>query len=485
MTVLKAPSLPLSAERHRGARAPRWGGAVALLTTFVVLLFAVPSNAVISGLGSLGRPSQLWGLVLLMVWVLTRLQSSSSAIAAARQPIKLLLGVLLTIALVSFAAAMLRGQPADQVSPATTAIIRLLSWTGVVLVAADGLRTRNEISTLIRRIVIGATLLAVLGLAQFASGQSLLDWVALIPGIDLDFGGVDSRGQFTRAAGTSVHPLEFTATMAGCLPLAVATAAAGGYLHGERWRRIWWVSPALILIVSALAVSRSATIGLFIAAAASIPSLPRAYRWVVTVGGAAVLAVVVAVVPGLLSTTLFLFTNAADDSSTQSRTNALARLPEFVAPSPFIGTGFGTFMSRYYIFDNQWVITLIDLGVLGLLALIGLVVAAIWSAASAGRQSMFIDAQMLGRAIAAAVLTVAVLFLFFDGFSFSIAAGFLFLLIGLAAAVRNVGMGDRTQHEARVRLAEVPVDDSSHPHRSRADEDGPLPQPVRAQRAEG
>jgi hypothetical protein len=432
---------------------------VRLLTVYLVLLFAVPSNVTVAGMGSLGRPAMLWGCFLLVIWFLTRLQSYSPAMLRVSQPVKLALGILLTLALVSFAAAMLRGQPADQVSPATTALIRLLSWSGVVLVAADGLRTANEVSMLIRRVVIGATCLAILGLLQFVSGSTLLDWVASVPGVDLDYGGIGSRGQFIRAAGTAIHPLEYTATMAGCLPLAVATAAAGGYRADGRGGRLWWIAPALILSVSALAVSRSATIGVVVAAVASIPSLPRAYRWIVAAGGGVVLAAVVVLVPGLLSTTIALFSNAGDDASTQSRTDALERLPEFVAPSPAYGVGFGTFISRYYIFDNQWAIILIELGVLGLLTFIGLILAGIWSAASAGRQSGFEDARLMGRAIAASILTVAVLFFFFDGLAFPIAAGFLFLLLGLAAAVRAVGAADRTQRDAEARLAEFPTDE--------------------------
>lgn len=479
MTTTATLPPPVAAGRHRAAPPPPWSGAVGLLTTYVILLFVVPSNVVIAGMGSLGRPSQLWGVLLLVVWVITRLQSSAIVFGGPRQPIKLVLGLLVVVALVSFAAALLRGQPADQVSPATTAMIRLLSWVGVVLVAADGLHTRNQVTTLLRRIVIVATCLAMLGLGQFVAGQSLLEWAAVIPGLEYEGGGVESRGQFTRASGTAVHPLEYTATMAGCIPLAVAAAVGGGYLDRSRSRWTWWLPPILLLAVSALAVSRSATIGLVVAAIASLPSLPRAYRWAVAGGAAAMMAALVAVVPGLLSTTLFLFSSIGEDSSSLSRTNALERLPDFVGPSPLIGSGFGTFMSRYYIFDNQWVITLIDLGALGFISLLGLAITAIWSAATAARMSVFADAQMIGRSIAAAVLTVAVLFFFFDGFSFSQAAGFFFLLVGLAAAVRTVGVADRRsvgRRQSRPAAAQSVA--------AAMDGSATLPGPITARRAE-
>lgn len=454
---------PVTADRHNASPAARRFGAVGLLTVYVVLLFAVPSNIVIAGMGSLGRPAQLWGALLLMIWAATKLQTTGETVVRPSQPIKVALALLVAVALVSFAAAMLRGQPYDQVSPATTAIIRLLSWCGPLLVAIDGIHTRNEISTILRRIVIGASCLACLGIAQFVTSQTLLDWWVSIPGVQFEGGGLESRGVFTRASGTAVHPLEYTATMAGCLPLAVVTAVAGGFRPTAPHRWIWWVPPALLLTVSALAVSRSATIGLVVAVVASLPSLPKVYRWVVAVGALGVVAVLVAAVPGLFSTVLYLFASAGEDSSTQSRSDALSRLGDFVSPSPFIGAGFGTFTSRYYIFDNQWVITLIDIGIIGLFAMLFLVGAAFRSAATAGQQSEYVEAQQLGRSIAAAVLTVAVLFLFFDGFAFAIAVGFLFLLLGLAGAARNVGSaGGEEVARSRNGAASMPRQDEEH-----------------------
>lgn len=447
----------LEATRHRGHRTVRTGNAVTLLTVYVVLLCGFPSNVTISALGALGRPALLWGLILLLVWMLTRLQRRSVDVPPPRQPVVFALCALLTIALIGFAAAMLRGQPADQVGVAVSGMLRLFSWTGVVLVAADGLRTHQELSTLVRRIVVTATVLAAFGLLQIALGATLLDWISSVPGLTVEIGGVDSRGAFVRAAATATHPLEFTATMGAVLPIAVATAVAGGYRsHGMR---MWWVSPILLVTVSILAVSRSALIGVAVAAVASIPGLPRAYRWGVSIAALAAAAVTVVAVPGLFGTVVALFAGAGNDASTTSRTDALARLPEFFSASPLIGEGFGTFTSRYWIFDNQWAQSLIDLGALGVTALLALVVAAGWSAANGGRRSSYMETRTMGRAIAASVITMAVVFLFFDGLSFPIAAGAFFLVIGMSAAVRTIGVADQAQAEALSRLGAFPHDD--------------------------
>lgn len=161
------------------------------------------------------------------------------------------------------------------------------------------------------------------------------------------------------------------------------------------------------------------------------------------IGGAlALAAVVVVAVPGLFSTMVGLFAGAGTDSSTTSRTNGLSRAPEFIATSPIYGNGFGTFLPRYYIFDNQWVLLAVELGVLGVVAFASLFVAGMWSSRRAWRASGRPDIALIASALVASTLTVLVLFGFFDGLSFPISASLPFLLAGLSAATLTVGTAD-------------------------------------------
>lgn len=437
---------PLLASHHRGILAPSRLTASGMLVTYVVLLFAVPSNVAVLGMGSLGRPALLWGLLLLVWWGLMRLQMQVQELRTPRQPVRWAIGVMAVIVLISFAAAMLRGQPADQVSPAITGLLRMASWSGVVLVAIDGLRTQNDVARVVRALLIAAGCVSVLGIAQFLTGSSLLEWVGSIPGFAYDWGGIDSRGEFIRAAGTGTHPLEFVAAVVSVLPLAIAAAITGGFTHGRARRWIWVAIVAVILIVCLVAVSRSAIIGLVVAFAAFLPWLPKTYRLFALCGGGIAMAAVVAVVPGMWSTTISLFANASEDSSTQSRTDALERVPEFLSTSPVIGHGWGTFMSRYYIFDNQWVGILLELGVAGVIGIVCLIGSAIGSALFAVYASRYPEIRLLAGAVIAGLVTLGVLFAFFDGLGFPISAGVFFLLLGIAAALRTVAASDRVLH---------------------------------------
>lgn len=434
---------PVSAERHI-ARSPwRGGDAVTMLTIYIVLLLAIPSSVSLGPLGSYGSPSLLFGLVLLAWWLFSRLQRRSIDVAPTAQPIRLAFGAFFVVVLVSFAAALLRGQPVDQVSPAQSAVVRVLAWAGVFLIALDGVRTTYELTKLVRRLAIAGAILALLGLAQFFAHQSFLDWIAAIPGVKYDQAGLGARGAFTRAAGTAKHPLEYAVAMTAMLPFAFAAATSGGFKPSRgRPSVLWWIPPLLIMITSLVAVSRSAIIGLAVAVIGAVVAMPKKYRGIVLLLLAAAFAAVAVAVPHLLSATLYLFAGAGTDPSTQSRTGALARLPFFMSSSPFIGVGFGTFLPRYYIFDDEWALLLVETGMAGVASFAGFVAAGVWSTVRGGVLSHRPLIVELSRSFAASLLCIAVLFAFFDGLSFPQAAGLLFLVAGLCGSVLAIGRTD-------------------------------------------
>ncbi len=426
-------SLSRAVAAHRGTKTRRGTDAVTMLTVYLVLLLAIPSGVVVTALGSLGSPSLMWGLVLLGWWTISRLQTRAFDLRPIPQPVRFAFSAFVVIVLLSFAAAMLRGQPSDQVSPAFTALVRLLSWAGVLLVAVDGIRTTSELASMVRRIGVGAGLLATLGLLQFLTGQALVDFFGTIPGLSMA-GGIQERAGVIRASGTAIHPLEYATALNAALPLVIAAAISRGFgtrqSRGGLW---WWLPVVLISISSMVGVSRSAIIGFAVAVITMIPALPRGYRAAVVGMGTVLGVAVLTAVPGLLATTVRLFAGAASDPSTQSRTNGLERVPEFMSTSPLIGSGFGIFLPRYYIFDNEWVLLAVEVGVLGFVAFFGFFGAAIWSALRAKR-SRESEVRMMGHALAASMFNVAVLFAFFDGLSFPLAGGMLFMLAGLCGS---------------------------------------------------
>lgn len=436
---------PVPAVEHAGlVRANGVGDATSLVTIYIVLLFGIPSNVTINGLGSLGRPALLWGLVLFAFWMLSRLQWRNVDVDRISQPVRIAFVVYLVIVLVSFSAAMLRGQPADQISPAMSWIVSLVSSAGVLLVILDGVKTMRDVTRLLRRIGIGVTLLAVLAFLQVLTAQYLLDFWGSVPGFTLGFGGVAERNGQIRASATATHPLELVTTLNAGLSICVAAALSRGFRsRGSGGSGFWWwVATAMLALVALTGLSRSAMIGFVVAVVAMFPAVPRRHRLSVLAGGVLLVGALIAVVPGLAGATTRLFTGVAEDGSTLSRTDALARLTEFMSGSPLIGVGSGTFLPRYYIFDNQWAITAIELGVLGVTAFAAIFATAMWSAWDARRRSTSPDVWLAAHALAASVLIIGLLFAFFDGLAFPIAGGLLFVLVGLCGAIRTVAVAD-------------------------------------------
>jgi len=434
-------STAVSARRHNGLRRSLAVGATTMVTVYFVLLFAIPSNVGFAALGSLGRPSLLWGLVLLVAWMLSKLQTADFAVRPVRQPVRVAMATLIVVGLVSYAAAMLRGQPMDQVSPALTSLLRLMSWAGVLLVTVEGVRTWNEMVTLLRRLTVAATLVAALGLLQFATGQTLTDFFGAIPGLSTSAGGVDARGTFVRPSATASHPLEYGVALSATLPIAIAVAVLRGLRSARGWAAAaWWIPVLVISASSLLAVSRSALIGFAVAIVLMIPGLPRPARLPLVLGGGVLAGIVVVTVPGLFWTMFGLFTATGRDPSSLSRANGLERAPDFIATSPLFGAGFGTFLPRYYIFDNQWVLVAVELGLLGAVALAVLFATGMWSALGARGTSGDDEVGLIGHALAVSLASIAVLFFFFDGLSFPMAGGLLFFLAGMCGALRTIGL---------------------------------------------
>ncbi|MGA8046144.1 MAG: O-antigen ligase family protein, partial [Dermatophilaceae bacterium] len=365
---------------------------------------------------------------------------------------------LVVLSLFAFAAAVLRGQPAGQVTTAATSLVRLLSWGGPLLIAMDGVRTTDGVMTMVRRLAVAGGLLALLGMLQFVTGQSLLGWVAGIPGVVVDANEVILRGGFARASGTSMHPLEHSTALSAAVAPALVLALHPGRAFAGVGSLVGWMSALMIALGSVATVSRSAVIGFAVAVVAFVPALPSRLRALIVLAGSILAAAGAVAFPGIFSTmvNLFMFTN---DSSTDSRTDALARIPEFAASSPLFGIGFGTFLPRYYILDNQWAAVLVELGILGFAVLLSLFTAAMMSAIGASRATDDPRTRLIGRALAASVLTVAVVFAFFDGLSFPIAAGTAFTLFGLCAALNAAAREEAARcvtEQERVPLATSP-----------------------------
>lgn len=413
-------------------------GVLTWLTVYLVLLFAIPSRLVLHPLGSAGAPSTLFGLASALVWFLAQLWRSAS-VAGPRRPIRIALSYFLVAVGISYVAAMTRPIDGDEISPADVAVLVVISWSGALLTAHDGLTRLRDVEVLVRRFAFIGGLMALVGLAQYVTKQPLIDRIS-IPGLTaVSDVSAAFRNGLVRISGTATSPIEFGALLSILLPLALHGAlhpAGSGFVR--RWFPVATISLAL-----ALSMSRSAYIGLAVCMLVLLWGWPPALRWRVGGSFVVVAGVLAAGVPRLFSSVRGMFSGVKDDPSITSRTDSYAVAWQFFTDAPWFGRGLGTFLPKYRIFDNNYLGLLVSCGIVGTIAFVAIPVTAI--VVLVRRRQRWADPQSrdLALSLVAGILAGSVSLAFFDGFGFPMTMGTLFLALGIAGALIRLHPSDR------------------------------------------
>ena len=407
-----------------------------VLTVYVCLLLAIPSRMVVGPLGSAGAPSTIMAIGVFFWWAWFHVQRSRHAVGR-HQPVRAAALAWLLVMLIVYAHAMSSPMPADEISPADNGMLKLIGLSGILLVANDGTLSLERIRAILRSLVVGVGLIAVLGVIQYASNQLLVDRID-IPGLTTrftdDFVLVQRNGH-PRPSATATHPIEYGVVLTMVLPIAIT------YASKSPTRR--WMYKAFLGVISfavVLTISRSAMIcagvGLMVLAM-SWTAAARLRAFVAVLG---VAVVVYLTVPGVFGTITRLFTGVFADSSIASRTGSYDLAGSFISERPLLGRGFGTFLPSYWILDNGYLGLLIEGGILGLGGLLVLIVVAALAAGQACRMALGDFDRALAQALRASIAAGACSLAFFDTFAFPQSAGCLFLLLGMAGAMRRLAL---------------------------------------------
>ncbi|MEU5878054.1 O-antigen ligase family protein [Spirillospora sp. NPDC047279] len=405
---------------------------VTVLSVFVVVLTMVPARFVVGPLGAAGTPAGVMA-VLCLFWYLSAMITSRTSPIIGRQPVRTVAVVFTCAMLASYAAAMSRPMPGLEVNGADRGLILTAGWVGVALLAADGIPRLDRLEAVRRRLVMGGGVIAVLGGLQFFTGFDLAGHLAF-PGLttSTNYTSLLQREEFNRPMATATHPIEFGVVLAMLLPLAVHGAVFAP--EGRKGRR--WLVVALILMVLPMTVSRSAVLGMAVVCVVILPIWPAIWR-VVAIMVLGVLTVALrALVPGLIGTLTSLVSSIGTDSSTVARSSDYVVLGEAVAHRPWLGQGFGTYLPQSYrILDNQYLLSLVETGVVGLVALLTVLLSGWFLARSARRASTDPEVRHLAQCFAAAAAVAVFSFGTFDAFSFPMVANLAFLILGCCGAL--------------------------------------------------
>ena len=428
--------------------------ATTVLSIFVALMLAIRSDLSVAALGGAGAPSALMGLGMLLWWIWHKIHVGRSASEWQKwPPVQIALALFIVCVLASYTQASISPLPILEASGADKALIQLAAFAGIILVAHDGIPSRERFVVLMRRIALFGGLYATLGLLQFVTRRSWVSGVS-IPGLQPSgFGGIDLRDGLVRASATAIHSVEYAMVLTMILPIALTLALR----DTERPWMFRCFPAGTLLLAAGLSISRSALLGMMVVMVVMLASWRPAERLVALLVGFVGLLGMWVVVPGMAGTLLGMFDSS--DPSITSRTDSYGLAFSFVREHPLLGRGLGTFLPSYRIVDNQYLGLLVMIGIVGTAAFLVLLFCALGTVLRGRAVSEPSLHRELGSAMAAMVLGGGLLTAFFDSFSFPQACGTLMLAIGLTGAYRTLSTPER-------RLASVGLN-PRHGHRVR------------------
>lgn len=309
------------------------------------------------------------------------------------------------------------------------------------------IRSRGTVNALIKMLVVGGVAIAFLAVIEGRTGYNLFghlgDYVPFL-NADPSFSGERERFGAIRAYGPAQHPIALGAALVMLIPLGV-------YLSVTTRRVGWWLATLVLSIGAVSTMSRTSIVMLLVVAATFLWLRPKQTKrfW------PALLPLAVAihfVMPGTLGTIHQMFfpeggliadqRASAGSQSSSGRVADLAPAYEELSRQPLLGQGLGTRITtgdraNAALLDNQWLKTLLETGILGLIGWLWLVGRFV---RNAGREAKddFGERGWCLTALVVSISAFAVGMLFYDAFSFIQVTFFFFILLALGSVVRSL-----------------------------------------------
>jgi O-antigen ligase len=167
----------------------------------------------------------------------------------------------------------------------------------------------------------------------------------------------------------------------------------------------------------------------------------------------------------MLSPSYLIKEQSYDQGATAGRVADLGPALDRWSRKPLAGTGFGTTVSdptaskesEQQILDDQWLGSLLEIGAIGVLALLSLFITAIRRLTRVAKRSEGSD-SWLATGLAASLIAFAIGMFTFDAFAFIQVTFFAFIIFGFAALVARPGwerdLPARSPSRSRTRDAE-------------------------------
>jgi hypothetical protein len=318
------------------------------------------------------------------------------------------------------------------------------SYVVVFYLVTVAVTRRSEVEWLLRLLVGGAAVVGLTAIVESRTGFNVFDHLrAVLPILHFDGAPyVTDRGG-ARAYASAQHPIAMGAALMMLTPLAA-------YLAHSTGQRRWWLALALLLMGALATKSRTGVVMLVVILVVMCMLQPQVRRALPKL--LPLLIVIHLAMPGTLGTfrnTLLPHKIVAGETDAQAeyRSNyGVGRIGEWRpaleewSHTPLFGQGLGTRITdlgpRFNapILDDQWLGSLLELGVLGVIALLWFFAASIRRLSRLARRVDSDDGWLLA-ALAASLAAYAFGMLTFDAFNFAQVTLIMFLVAGLSVVV--------------------------------------------------
>ncbi|WP_203916626.1 O-antigen ligase family protein [Rugosimonospora africana] len=405
--------------------------AAVMLQAFAVAAFVLPTDTVIRVIGAQGYVASLIAMLLLAAWIVTAIFGYHDPLHT-RYPIRGALALMWICTLLSYAAMPFYVPDESQRLGAGRWLMLWAGTSGVVLVAAEHLRSMRDVHRVVRVIVWGGAFSGFIAVFQFWLHWDLKPYLRqLLVGFERngDYSGFQGRDALVRVTGMANHPIEFGVVAGMLLPLAIWLGLYGRQRSALRR----WLPLVLIGMCIPMSVSRSAILASVTSVGVLVVALPVAERARVILFTPVAVVGVFASTPGYLRTMYGLFTAGSTDPSVANRLNNYPRVLAAVQAHPWLGAGGGTDIQTDLtkVLDNQYLKSAIELGLVGVLALILYLVVPMIAMVQVAVKARDPEFRALCAALAGAALAAAVASYTFDSFSFAQFASVHALVVGL------------------------------------------------------
>jgi O-antigen ligase len=244
----------------------------------------------------------------------------------------------------------------------------LFSYAVLFVIVASSIKP-SEVRNFTIFMVILASITAAGALAEYRFSYNpffTLTSHVLPVSLPPELGAVDSIGRKS-VVGPTIHPLAVAMMMSLALPFALL-----GFLSSKERRQKWLYCLAVVLMIAAAfgTQRKTSVVAPAFGMIVMLAYTPHAFKRLLPIG-VALLVVVHVVAPGALGgvTDQLKPSNFFGVMSTKDRQSDYGAIKPDVIQHPLLGRGYESYdQKKYRILDNQYLTTIIGVGVLGILS---------------------------------------------------------------------------------------------------------------------